>query len=61
MCNISITLCNNNITLHSCITIPRNHTIIPRSIIRLLNTMHHKEIKLATEMEEEKEEALEEA
>jgi hypothetical protein len=54
LCNNSITLRNNNITLHSCSAIPHSHTIIPRSITKCLNIMYHEEIKLATEVEEEK-------
>jgi hypothetical protein len=44
MHNHSITLCNHSITL--------------RSIIRYLNTIHHVEITLGTEEEDEAEEAL---
>jgi hypothetical protein len=42
---------HNSITLH-------NHSITLRSIIRYLNTIHHVEIELGTEEEEEAEEAL---
>ena len=38
----------------------RNHTIIPHSITKRPSTIHYEEIKLATEVEEEEEEALEE-
>jgi hypothetical protein len=55
-----ITLCSSNITLCNHSTIPHNHTIILRSITRRPSTMHHEEIELAIEVEEEEEEALEE-
>jgi hypothetical protein len=48
-------------TVHNHSTIPCNHSIIPHSIIRCLSTMPHEEIELATEVEDEVEEALEEA
>jgi hypothetical protein len=59
--NNSITLRNNNITLHNRNTILHNYTIIPHSITRSLSIMRHGGIELAIEVEEEKEEALEES
>jgi hypothetical protein len=55
-----ITLFHNNITLQNHGIIPRNHSIILRSLTRCLSTMHHKEIELATKVEDEVEEGLEE-
>ena len=55
-----ITLHQNNITFPNHSTIPCNHSIIPHNITRYHSTMHCKDIELATEVEEEVEEALEE-
>jgi hypothetical protein len=38
-----------------------NHSITPRSITRYLSTMHHEEIEVDTEVEDEAEEDLDEA
>jgi hypothetical protein len=48
-----------NITLPNHSTIPCSHSIISSSIIRFLSTTTREEIKLATEVEDEVEEASE--
>jgi hypothetical protein len=50
----------NIITMCNCNTTTCNHSVTPHNITRYLTTMHHEEIEVDTEAQDEVEEYLDE-